>query len=93
MRARRVDDNQKQIVKQLRQLGISVQHLHTIGQGCPDLLLGYRNKNYLIELKDAKKIKSAKKLTDDEQEFFKDWRGQVSKCETLEEIIKIVGIN
>lgn len=92
MRAKRVDDNQKQIVRQLRQLGISVQHLHTIGQGCPDLLLGYRNRNFLVELKDAKKALSAKKLTDDEETFFNTWRGQVNKCETIDEIIKVVGL-
>lgn len=92
MRAKRVDDNQAKIVEQLRRLGITVQHLHTIGKGCPDLLLGYRNKNFLIELKDSKKIPSAKKLTPDEEIFFSEWRGQVSKCETLEEILKVVGL-
>lgn len=92
MRAKRVDDNQKRIVEQLRRLKISVQHLHAIGKGCPDLLLGFRNKNFLIELKDAEKNPSAKKLTDDEQEFFNEWRGQVNKCETLEEILKVIGL-
>jgi hypothetical protein len=92
MRAKRVDDNQKRIVEQLRRLNISVQHLHVIGNGCPDLLLGFRNKNFLIELKDGKKSPSAKKLTDDEQEFFDEWNGQVNKCETLEEILKVVGL-
>lgn len=92
MRAKRVDDNQKVIVRQLRQLGVSVQHLHTVGDGCPDLLLGFRDKNYLIELKDARKKPSAKKLTPDEEIFFNDWRGQVNKCETLEEIIKVIGL-
>lgn len=92
MRAKRVDNNQKKIVEHLRRLGISVQHLHTIGQGCPDLLLGFRNQNYLIELKDGKKKPSAKKLTPDEQEFFDGWRGQVTKCENLEQILKVIGL-
>lgn len=92
MRAKRVDDNQAKIVEQLRRLHISVQHLHTIGKGCPDLLLGVRNKNFLIELKDSKKAPSEKKLTPDEQEFFDTWKGQVNKCETLDEILKVVGL-
>lgn len=92
MRARRVDNNQARIVEQLRRLNISVQHLHTVGRGCPDLLLGFRNKNYLIELKDEKKRASAKKLTPDEEQFFAEWRGQVSKCETLDEILKVIGL-
>lgn len=92
MRGKRVDANQVQIVEQLRRLHISVQYLHTIGKGCPDLLLGFRNKNFLIELKDSLKTPSKKKLTDDEQEFFNTWNGQVNKCETLDEILKVVGL-
>jgi Holliday junction resolvase len=92
MRAKKVDDNQKEIVRQLRQLGVSVQHLHTVGDGCPDLLLGHKGKNFLVELKDARKIPSKKKLTPDEETFFNEWRGQVSKCETLEEILKVIGL-
>lgn len=92
MRPKRVDANQAKIVEQLRRLHISVQHLHTIGKGCPDLLLGFRNQNFLIELKDSMKTPSQKKLTDDEEVFFKGWRGQVNKCETLEEILKVVGL-
>ena len=90
MRAKRVDDNQQEIVKQIRRLGITVLHLHTIGKGCPDLLLGFKNKNFLIELKDSKKTTSRKKLTDDETIFFNTWRGQVNKCETLDDILKVV---
>jgi len=90
MRAKRVDDNQQEIVKQIRRLGITVVHLHTIGKGCPDLLLGFKKKNFLIELKDSKKTTSQKKLTDDEKEFFDTWRGQVNKCETLDDILKII---
>lgn len=92
MRAKRVDDNQRQIVNQLRQLGATVRHLHMVGDGLPDIIIGFRKKNFLIEIKDHKKKKSAKKLTEDEQEFFNTWNGQVDKCETLEEIIKIIGL-
>jgi hypothetical protein len=66
--------------------------LHTIGKGCPDLLLGVRGRNFLIELKDESKPGSKKKLTPDEEDFFNEWRGQVSKCETLEEILKVIGL-
>ena len=47
---------------------------------------------FLIELKDDKKTQSQKKLTQDEELFFNGWRGQVNKCETLEEILKVVGL-
>jgi len=90
MKAKRVDDNQKEIVKQIRRLGITVVHLHTIGKGCPDLLLGFQKRNYLIELKDYKKTNSQKKLTEDEVEFFNTWRGQVNICETLDDILSVI---
>jgi hypothetical protein len=48
---RRVDSTQVGIVLALRKTGASVQHLHTIGKGCPDLLVGYRGRNILIEVK------------------------------------------
>lgn len=92
MKAKRTDDNQQEIVDQLRQLGVSVRHLHMVGDGCPDLLLGLRKLNFLIELKDSKKPPSKKKLTEDEQKFFDSWKGQVNKCETLEEILKVIGL-
>lgn len=63
-----------------------------VGDGLPDIIVGYRKQNFLIEIKDGKKIKSKKKLTVDEQEFFNTWKGQVDKCETLEEIIKVIGL-
>ena len=39
-RASKVDANQHAIVKLLRRLGATVQHLHHVGSGCPDLLVG-----------------------------------------------------
>lgn len=92
MRAKRVDDNQKEIVMQLRQLGLSVRHLHMVGDGLPDIIVGHRKLNFLIEIKDHKKRNSQKKLTPDEQEFFDTWKGQVAKCENIDEILKVIGL-
>ena len=36
-RAPRIDANQPEIVKSFRKLGCTVQHLHMVGDGCPDL--------------------------------------------------------
>ena len=91
-RIARTDDNQQLIVKQLRQLGCSVAITSMIGKGFPDLVVGYQNKNYLIELKDGAKVKSKKGLTMDEAKFFTAWKGSVCKCETLDEICKVIGI-
>jgi Holliday junction resolvase len=74
-RAARVDANQAEIVAALRKAGATVQPIHTIGHGCPDLLAGYHGKTYLIEVKDGNKPPSAQKLTPDEKEWIDAWRG------------------
>ena len=91
-RARKIDDNQTLIVKQLRKCGVSVFITSMVGKGFPDLLIGTAGRNYLIELKDGAKSASRKKLTDDEKVFFDYWAGQVDKCESFEEIAKIIGL-
>ena len=93
MRVRgRIDDNQKEVVSQLRKLGVSVAITSMLGKGFPDLVLGHQNKNYLIELKDGSKTKSRKTLTEDEQKFFDCWLGQVDKVESIDDICRIIGI-
>ena len=90
-RAARVDDNQAELVKQLRKAGATVQHLHTQGRGCPDLLVGWRGLNLLFEVKDPNKPPSARLLTDDEREWHAKWRGQVHVIETAEEALEVMG--
>ena len=72
--ARRVDDNQNEIVVALRACGATVRIINQ-GGGIPDLLVGYRGNTILIEVKDGAKVPSAQKLTEAEQEFFETWRG------------------
>lgn len=86
----RVDANQKEIVQQLRKLNISVLHTHQLGKGAPDLILGYRNDNFMIELKDGTKTKSQQKLTPDELEFQNKWKGNYSVCNSLEQILNVI---
>ena len=50
-RAAKVDLNQKEIVKHFRSLGATVAHTHMIGQGYPDITVGYRGTNYMVEIK------------------------------------------
>jgi hypothetical protein len=50
-RAAKVDANQREVVAALRGAGATVQLLHAVGEGCPDLLVGYRGGNYLLEVK------------------------------------------
>lgn len=75
--AKRIDDNQNEIVKALRKFGASVCILSAVGKGCPDLLVGYQGINYLFELKDGSKCPSKRRLTESELEFHQNWLGQV----------------
>jgi hypothetical protein len=89
-RAAKVDANQAEIVAALRKIGASVQPLHAVGAGCPDLLVGWRGITTLLEVKDGKKPPSARKLTEDQVRWHAEWRGQVTVVETIEQAIEAV---
>lgn len=86
----RVDANQKEIVKVVRDMGVSVQVLSQVGHGCPDTLWGINGCNLLVEIKDGKKPLSDQKLTKDEQDFFDKWKGNVSIVRSVEDAIALV---
>jgi len=77
-RAARVDANQADIVHVLRRAGATVQLIHVIGDGCPDLLVGWRGRNLLLEVKDGSRPPSERCLTPDEERWHALWRGQVA---------------
>jgi hypothetical protein len=86
----RIDANQPEIVKALRSIGCSVLPIHQLGDGAPDLLVGRRGKNILLEIKDGDKPPSERKLTPDEQDFLAAWCGQYSIVETVQQAIDAV---
>lgn len=92
MRAAKIDRNQPEIVKVLRQLGVSVQHLHSVGAGCPDLLCAINNRVFLIEVKDGSKVPSAQKLTPDQVEWHAAWRATVHIVRNIDEAIAVVAL-
>ena len=89
-RIARVDANQPDIVQALRQIGATVQPIHVIGKGCPDLLVGFRSRNYVLEVKDGAKVPSARKLTPDELRWHDDWRGEVFIVKNIYEAIEVI---
>lgn len=76
MKIARVDDNQKSIVKFLREKGATVTPTSSMGRGFPDLVVGYKGKNILLELKDGKKPLSAQALTPEQRLWHLEWKGQ-----------------
>lgn len=88
---RKPDGNQAVVFEQLRALpGVSVQNLHGVGDGCPDFIVGFKRVNYLVELKDGSKPPSARKLTDAELEWHRNWKGQVHVCSSFEDVFKLI---
>jgi hypothetical protein len=92
-RASRVDDNQAEIVAALRKVGASVQSLASIGKGCPDLLVGFNGRTYLMEIKDPTKPKSDIQLTPDQREWHSKWCGSsIAIVYGVEAAFKIIGV-
>jgi len=87
VRSARIDANQPNIIKALRNAGASVQPLHTVGGGVPDLLVGWRDRNILIEVKDGDKPPSARQLTPDQDVWHKNWRGRVYVVTSVDEAL------
>lgn len=95
-RAKR-DDNHAEIVKALKAAGASVKELEAVGDGFPDLAVGYRGSNYLLEVKNPAtrygqgKNDNASKTTEKQQAFREEWRGQSAVVWTTEEALTVIG--
>lgn len=82
------DANHAEIVQALKTVGCSVLDLADVGHGCPDLLVGYAGRNWLMEVKDG----DNKALTPDESRFALLWRGQRATVRTVDEALAIIGM-
>jgi hypothetical protein len=65
----RPDSNQDEIVEALQQVGAKVLDLYRIGN-LPDILVGYRQCFYLLEIKTEKG-----RLNASQRKFFSEWDG------------------
>lgn len=84
--ARRTDKNQQEIVKLLRRIpGVSVFDLSGVGNGCPDVLIGFRGVNILIEIKRGRGRK-----TDPQHLFALTWNGQTAVAHNFEQALSII---
>ena len=89
-RAKLIDRNQPEIVKALRKAGATVQVLSAIGQGVPDLLVGYRGRNRLLEVKDGLARKQDRQLTPRQVEWHREWRGEIAVVESVEQALAVL---
>lgn len=89
-RAARTDANHAAIVAALRGIGASVASTAAVGNGFPDIVVGFRGRNWLIECKDGSKPPSDRKLTPAQQDFRIGWRGHWIVVESPDEAVREV---
>ena len=84
----KVDTNQQMIVEALRSVGATVYITSSVGAGFPDLVVGWKGYNFLVEVKSR-----YGKHTKDQIHFMKIWRGHMVTCRDLEDIAALLDID
>lgn len=86
MRATKIDNNQAEIVKKLRAIpGISVHITSRLGEGFPDIVVGYNKQvTLLVEIKNTNKHI---RLTKDEENFKNNTQTNYIVVQYFEQII------
>ena len=84
----KVDTNQRLIVGALARVGASPRSLASLGDGCPDLLVGFRGKTYLMEVKSESGT-----LTQDQTEWIAGWHGgKVHLVRSVDDALAVIGV-
>src|SRR5258706_9543799 len=76
-RAARTDDNQHELVEALKKIGAKC---YFIGKPV-DLLVGFRGRNMLLEVKRPDKRGQESKITQEQKDFIATWPGEVVRSE------------
>ena len=91
-RAARLDGNHREVVDEFRRFGCSVLDMSRLGEGTPDLLIGYGGISLLVEVKDGKRPPSRRTLTGDQVDFWLSWKQNPRVVKNLEEVAKTVNV-
>jgi hypothetical protein len=88
-RAAKVDRNQPEIVAAFRRAGWSVQHLHGVGAGCPDLCVA--GKRAGVDVMALVEVKMARgKLTPDQIAWRASWVGPAYIVRSVDDVIALI---
>ena len=80
----RPDHNRDEIIEAFKKMGASVSKLAPV-----DLIVGFPDRTFLVEVKDGSKSPSRQKLTKAEAMFIKSWRGEISIVRSVEDALAI----
>jgi len=78
------DANESQIVDALIAVGASVAQLNA--KDIPDLLVGFRGRNFLIEVKSR-----YGKLTPGQRQWHENWAGETLVVKTIDDALRGIG--
>ena len=84
----RRDRNHGDIVAMARQCGATVVDLGDVGGDCPDLLIGHKGRNLLVEVKDG--ARPGAKLEPGQQTFRETWHGQHAVVTCTDELLTLL---
>ncbi len=82
----RRDQNEARIIKALQSVGATVDELPG-GEGRPDLLVGFRGRNYLMEVKTKHGKLNAKQCA-----YHAAWAGDVSVVRNIDEALRVIEV-
>ena len=80
------DANHIEIVDKLRAIGATVVDLASVGGGVPDILVGWRGRTYLLEIKTTKGYIRAT-----QEQFFRSWMGgRIAVVRSFDEALDVL---
>jgi hypothetical protein len=90
--AARVDANQLATINAFKAAmpDASVYDASACGEGFPDLVVGWRGRNYLFEVKNPDVRPSDRRLTDPQAAFHGSWQGQVHVAHSAAEMLAVM---
>jgi hypothetical protein len=91
MYAKRRDENHKDLLDAARRVGADVIDMASFECGF-DALMRFREKIYLVEIKNGKKPKSARKLTPSEAAIRLVWSSSYHVVKNLVELYEMFGV-
>lgn len=87
----KIDLNQPEIVKALRQVGAEVTSIADMGNGIADILVSFRRSWYVIEIKNGELTPSAQKLKPMEAEWISRQMAPVGVCNSVDAALRHIG--
>ena len=89
-RAHRLDANHAELVSEFEKHGCSVLSLAGLGNGAPDICVGFGGLQLMCELKNSAQPPSKRKLTPDEERFKMNWTGGYRLVQNVDDVTKTV---